>query len=96
MGYLLVGNETKRFDPQPMMLNSISVAVRHGEFGMGQGLGYCRKTAFLRSIAMAFQDHAILPYLNVLGKVPFASSRARYLPPRSSLPSGPIPSTISR
>lgn len=96
MSYLLVGNETKRFDPQPMMLNGVSVAVRHGEFDMGLGPGYCRKTTFLRSIAMAFQDHAILPYLNVFGKAAFASSRARWLPPRASQPSAPRPSTISR
>ena len=55
MSYLTVSNATKRFGPDFMALNGVSVAVERGEFFTLLGPSGCGKTTLLRSIA-GFND----------------------------------------
>lgn len=55
MSYLTVSNATKRFGPEFMALNGVSIAVERGEFFTLLGPSGCGKTTLLRSIA-GFSD----------------------------------------
>ena len=55
MSYLTVSDATKRFGPEFMALNGVSVAVERGEFFTLLGPSGCGKTTLLRSIA-GFND----------------------------------------
>lgn len=55
MSYLTVSNAMKRFGPEFMALNGVSVAVERGEFFTLLGPSGCGKTTLLRSIA-GFND----------------------------------------
>jgi iron(III) transport system ATP-binding protein len=55
VSYLTVSNATKRFGPEFMALNGVSIAVERGEFFTLLGPSGCGKTTLLRSIA-GFND----------------------------------------
>lgn len=55
MSYLTVSNATKRFGPEFLALDGVSIAVERGEFFTLLGPSGCGKTTLLRSIA-GFND----------------------------------------